>query len=279
MDALAMTRENKLALVVGFGLILFVGILISDHFSTVHTQRAADFTRAEIDDPLSGHAGDPQLIDLRPPPAQPQPAVSPTTIDASSPNPIATDGPQSEQSSPSEIRMVSGPESEPPLPPGFVAESDAGESSSNAKFHEVRAGESFFSICRQHYNDTRLAKALARFNGIDDPTALKIGRRLAIPSAQELGGGPPTSVAPVVSASANPTTAPALRVIREATTTVALAQKSAVSTYKVRAGDSLRQIAQRFLGSKSKWKKLHDLNRSIIDDPDNLKVGTVLRLL
>ena len=27
-----MTRENKLALVVGFGLILLVGILISDHF-------------------------------------------------------------------------------------------------------------------------------------------------------------------------------------------------------------------------------------------------------
>ena len=28
-----MTRENKLALVVGFGLMLFVGILVSDHFS------------------------------------------------------------------------------------------------------------------------------------------------------------------------------------------------------------------------------------------------------
>ena len=28
-----MTRENKLALVIGFGLILFVGILVSDHFS------------------------------------------------------------------------------------------------------------------------------------------------------------------------------------------------------------------------------------------------------
>ena len=28
-----MTRENKLALVIGFGLMLFVGILVSDHFS------------------------------------------------------------------------------------------------------------------------------------------------------------------------------------------------------------------------------------------------------
>ena len=31
-----MTRENKLALVVGFGLLLFVGILVSDHFSAAH---------------------------------------------------------------------------------------------------------------------------------------------------------------------------------------------------------------------------------------------------
>ena len=28
-----MTRENKLALIIGFGLLLFVGILVSDHLS------------------------------------------------------------------------------------------------------------------------------------------------------------------------------------------------------------------------------------------------------
>ena len=39
-----MTRENKLALVVGFALILFVGILISDHFSIVRNQKAADLS-------------------------------------------------------------------------------------------------------------------------------------------------------------------------------------------------------------------------------------------
>ena len=37
-----MTRENKLAMVVGFGLLLFVGILVSDHFSTAQRQETAN---------------------------------------------------------------------------------------------------------------------------------------------------------------------------------------------------------------------------------------------
>ena len=39
-----MTREHKLALVVGFGLILIVGILISDHFSTTARLATADLS-------------------------------------------------------------------------------------------------------------------------------------------------------------------------------------------------------------------------------------------
>ena len=62
-----MTRENKLALVVGFGLILFVGILISDHFSTVRRQQAAHLRR-DVVDPLmrSNPTADPpqELVDL-----------------------------------------------------------------------------------------------------------------------------------------------------------------------------------------------------------------------
>ena len=37
-----MTRESKLALIVGFGLILFVGILVSDHFSAGQRQAPAN---------------------------------------------------------------------------------------------------------------------------------------------------------------------------------------------------------------------------------------------
>ena len=45
-----MTRENKLALVIGFGLMLFVGILVSDHFSA---QRFDPATVVQADEPSS----------------------------------------------------------------------------------------------------------------------------------------------------------------------------------------------------------------------------------
>jgi nucleoid-associated protein YgaU len=48
--------------------------------------------------------------------------------------------------------------------------------------------------------------------------------------------------------------------------------------YTVKAGDSLSEIAKRFLGKKGQWKKLYDMNRDVIEDPDNVKVGTVLRV-
>jgi nucleoid-associated protein YgaU len=46
----------------------------------------------------------------------------------------------------------------------------------------------------------------------------------------------------------------------------------------VRKGETLSQIAQRQLGSKSRWSELYKLNKSVIADPNDLKVGTVLRL-
>lgn len=37
-----MMRRNRLTIVIGFGLVLFVGILVSDHWSTANSQQAAD---------------------------------------------------------------------------------------------------------------------------------------------------------------------------------------------------------------------------------------------
>ena len=56
-----MTRENKLALVVGFGLILLVGILISDHFSDGRNRESASLHRA-IDPLAPPPPGSPDLI-------------------------------------------------------------------------------------------------------------------------------------------------------------------------------------------------------------------------
>ncbi|HWB18666.1 MAG TPA: LysM peptidoglycan-binding domain-containing protein [Phycisphaerales bacterium] len=77
-----MTRENKLALVVGFALILFVGILISDHFSIARHQPTADLSTAR--EPAlqqSQQESGPQYIAMIAPPS-PSPSPSQQQIPA-----------------------------------------------------------------------------------------------------------------------------------------------------------------------------------------------------
>lgn len=306
-----MTRENKLALVVGFGLILFIGILISDHFSVARGQQSANLTNRAIDDPLAGHARDePDLIALKPepPPTAPflQPAdaaVNPSHMVAGNAHqpplesmtpeqrsmidrnvglvqhaqgqspprdvqPVDTLAPQTGQA---EITTIASRSQEDVDLPGFVRVEDGqAVTLKDVVFHDVRGGESLFAICQKYYGDTALVQELARFNKMDDPAHLRAGRRLLIPNAQTLGGKSKAQPAKQRSP-ANPS---ALR-----NTAVASSKaKPAAKTYTVKSGDSLSGIAQRFLGDREKWRDLARINRRVIDDPDNIKTGTVLKL-
>ncbi len=50
-------------------------------------------------------------------------------------------------------------------------------------------------------------------------------------------------------------------------------------TYTVKSGDTLSKIAKQHYGDENQWRRIYDANRSVIGDrPDNLRVGTVLRI-
>ena len=49
-------------------------------------------------------------------------------------------------------------------------------------------------------------------------------------------------------------------------------------TYTVRKGDSLSKIAKRVYGDAQQWRKIHEANRDIIDNPDLIHPGQVLKL-
>lgn len=56
------------------------------------------------------------------------------------------------------------------------------------------------------------------------------------------------------------------------------AAKSPPRTYTVQAGDTLMGIARKTLGDGNRWREIQTLNQEILPDPNQLKVGMVLKL-
>ena len=50
------------------------------------------------------------------------------------------------------------------------------------------------------------------------------------------------------------------------------------STYVVKPGDSLSEIASDLLGSGRRWREIYEMNRDVIKDPDNVVAGTRLKI-
>lgn len=48
--------------------------------------------------------------------------------------------------------------------------------------------------------------------------------------------------------------------------------------YTVESGDTLSALAQRHYGRASAWRGIFDANRDVLDDPDRIRPGQVLRL-
>lgn len=49
-------------------------------------------------------------------------------------------------------------------------------------------------------------------------------------------------------------------------------------TYTVAKGDTLSHIAKAFYGKAGKWHAIYDANRDLLDDPDKIFPGQVLKI-
>lgn len=56
------------------------------------------------------------------------------------------------------------------------------------------------------------------------------------------------------------------------------AERVGGGTYTVQKGDSLSKIAKQELGDANAWKKIFDANKDVLDDPDKIFPGQVLKL-
>ena len=49
-------------------------------------------------------------------------------------------------------------------------------------------------------------------------------------------------------------------------------------THKIVDGDTLPALAERYLGSESRSNEIYDANRTVLTDPNILRIGAVLRI-
>jgi LysM repeat protein len=220
-----LTRENKIALVIGFAIVLVVGVLLSDHLA--QTER--------------GHSADMSTNDQAATPPGPVRFI-PLTKTADDQGLLGDVADEASGSPPSDDLSNSTTTGQWPM-------------------HVVKNGDTLSSIARLHYGDARVADQLANANPMPNPNSLTIGVRLLIPPRSELGGSP----------KATPTPTPLTR-----GTPTATAQVATLSTYTVKDGDTLSELAQSLMGTMHAADKLLALNKTTLNSPRGLRAGMKL---
>lgn len=277
-----MTREHKLALIVGFSLVLVVGILISDHLSP-----------ASLDEPL-------ETLSFNLPLAEPEPFVVPSTrlreadseppaqseaaqpAQTSTREPIvlpAAEPPKAAMSSPTgpvEIVQGSGRSGGPAVTtdssaspvPGFVpvepersVRVQVTESAAVYAKYVVQEGDTVAGIARRFLgSDVRWPEIQAlNPDRVGKDGSVRAGVTLKVPASSPAGG----------------------RLLNTQGSTLARAGAADAGSkriYVVKANDTLSQIAQRELGTSKRMDEILRLNKDKIQNPDEIYEGLKLVL-
>ena len=250
-----MTREHKLAVVLGFGLLLFVGILVSDHFSASQRRTPADLAANTIRE------------------VRPAPPVSIQTIQVNNRVGMNAGGGQIANGQ----MLASG--DTVAIPAGLIPTPapQAAVVGVPAELYTLKDGETLYKICQTKYGNGNLWKELADFNkaAISNPTKLRKGTTIRLPSANVLRGeATPVAVVPTMPVSQMVAlTNPAQQQVQQPTQ-----QPTTTREYVVQKGDTLGSISTRELGTAKKWELIYDANRDRLKSPTDLKIGKPLRI-
>lgn len=304
-----MTREHKLALLIGFALVLVVGVVVSDHFSGAHTSRLADMVTDEGAGPMPTVAGANQMLSSPLPvdrPAQdPGPALagrwSPTSAGEALGDVISTGLTRLDKytidmgKSLSEAPPTAAVDSSPAQPTGAAAaldppadpittalhtpppSDDKATRAIDARVafptHMIKKGDTLWTIAQEHYGDAHLHTKLEEFNKgrVGEDGALYPGATLLIPPRDVLLG----KRKPLPS-DASPQVAAKPEPLKAATKPEPAKAAPPARSYTVKSGDTLAVISQRTLGTAKRWKEIADLNK--LSDPDVVVVGAVLKI-
>lgn len=283
---LHVTRESRLAIVVGFSLVLVVGVLVSDHLSrareaepeyglTDTERQTLEPTRLLRDAPetsTSPPATDPQQAPGAPPTTGPtenavaeanNPGSAPIGTDVVDEPWVLTLGEQDNDPD-------AGPRRERrPLIPLIGRDTRRGEDppdpqspphEATPRWHTVSEGETLYAIAERYLGNGSRWPELARLNSsrVSDEGGVRTGVRLRLPGSSRDPRAKPTRPSPT-----EPTSGPN-------------AGTRETIEYVVKRGEVFSQLAQRFMGTVRRQEELLELNASRIDDPDDLRAGMTI---
>lgn len=238
-----MTREHKLALIVGFSLVLVVGILVSDHFSKARTsQPVGELTEGTSNQFGNGSGG---LRSPAPPPAAVTAAPAAKSVPTPS-NPLPG----------SEIAARPVVSSDPQ--PGTTL-TMGNERLPSEDGHPPELNKDFRVAALSGLIIDRLPTADGA-GSLSDPNSPS-----AIPTPRADSNQKPTVVDPRLLVPVPPTE-PMLNGI----------PVSRMTRYEVREGDSIYRIAQTHLGDGRQWEKLRPFNVGKLGKNGEVREGVTL---
>lgn len=258
---LAVTRELKLALIVGFSLVLVVWVLITDH---VKKSSASDgLAPMRGDDPsrltaVGNQSGDPFVphVQLQ----EPEPKSNKL------PDPKGSGVTHIDQSGRNEGGKLGTSPLEPlPEAPGALRPTTTPD-----KPYVVVSGDTLYNICKKQYGDASLHTKLAEYNKLADGKGLKLDQKLVLPAKEVLEG----KAAPYQTKAAATPAAPAggsgSRPLIEGPLSTTM-----MTSYEVASGDTLSSIAK---SKNIPVSKVVELNPGLKGREGQLKVGEKLTL-
>lgn len=278
-----LTRELKLALIVGFSLVLVVTVLISDHLSKART---ASLALEPVQEPAI-----PQIPFRELAPSKPEVEVK-TVSNVAAGNAGTIKSPP-----PVEFVQRTGSTMPPVSPPAGRGDAATGadkqlagaDASAPERTHVVASGDTWYKIAKTYYNDSMAWKKLMAYNGMKADTPLKLDTKLKIPPAEVLLGKPsPVKLAggtgPFEGVALNDAP-PQIKLDAAQSKSegkpdakAARNGKAKGTTYTVKQGDSLASISRRLLGSPARVSDILAANPDLGDDETSLQIGTVLKI-
>lgn len=136
--------------------------------------------------------------------------------------------------------------------------------------HEVQPGENYWTISRQHFGTARYFAALSEYNKhrIPRPDRMKPGMFVLVPDVEVLEQRYP-KIAGIVDSKPSPESllAPGFFIA-----------PNGQPMYRIGKGDTLTDIAEQHLGRTARWTQIVGMNRDVLNDGHNLKIGMVLKL-